>query len=162
MPSWDEICDEPSLRDLPFKVETDRCGVILMSRITGWRSERRAEICGLLMDSLPSGRCISSAPVQTTDGVKVADVGWFTMDRLKPIRREAVYPIAPEICVEVLSVSNSREEMIDKMKLYFAAGASEAWLCGEEGEMEFFTSAIPQSVPASVLCPDFPVKLDLD
>ena len=52
--------------------------------------------------------------------------------------------------------------MIDKMKLYFAAGASEVWLCGEEGEMEFFTSAIPQSVPSSVLCPEFPAKLDLD
>lgn len=133
-----------------------------MAPITGSRSIQMAELAMRLRDTLPAGRCIFSAPVQTTDGVKVADVGWFTMERLKPIRRETVYPIAPEICVEVLSRSNSREEMIDKMKLYFAAGASEVWLCGEEGEMEFFTSAIPQPVARSLLCPEFPVKLDPD
>lgn len=133
-----------------------------MSRITGWRSIRMADIALLLRDLLPTGRCIFSAPVQTTDGVKVADVGWFTMGRLRPIRREAVYPIAPEISVEVISDSNNREEMLAKIKLYFAAGSSEVWLCGEEGEMEFFTSASPQALAASPLCPDFPAQLDLE
>ena len=84
------------------------------------------------------------------------------MERLKPIRREAVYPVAPEICIEVLSRSNSREEMLGKMKLYFAAGASEVWLCGEEGDMEFFTSARPEALATSPLCPDFSAQLDLD
>lgn len=162
MPTWTEICDDPSLRDLPFKIETNRYGTIMMSPAKGWHSDRQAEIQYILVKLLPHGRTLPEVPVQTSDGVKVADVGWFTMERLKPIRRETVYPIAPEICIEVLSRSNSREEMIDKMKLYFAAGASEVWLCGEEGEMEFFTSAIPQSVAASLLCPAFPAKLDLD
>jgi Uma2 family endonuclease len=150
------------LRDLPFKIETNRYGTIMMSPAKGWHSDRQAEIQYILVKLLPHGRTLPEVPVQTTDGVKVADVGWFTMGRLTPIRRETVYPIAPEICVEVLSRSNSREEMIDKMKLYFAAGASEVWLCGEEGEMEFFTSAIPQAVAASLLCPDFPTRLNLE
>ena len=162
MPTWTEICDDPSLRDLPFKIETNRYGTIMMSPAKGWHSDRQFEIQKILMRLMGHGRALPEVPVQTTDGVKVADVGWFTMERLRPIRREAVYPIAPEICIEVLSRSNSREEMIDKMKLYFAAGALEVWLCGEEGEMEFFTSAIPQPVAGSLLCPDFPVKLDLD
>jgi Uma2 family endonuclease len=162
MPTWTEICDDPSLRDLPFKIETNRYGTIMMSPAKGWHSDRQAEIQYILVKLLPHGRTLPEVPVQTTDGVKVADVGWFTMGRLTPIRRETVYPIAPEICVEVLSRSNSREEMIDKMKLYFAAGASEVWLCGEEGEMEFFTSAIPQAVAASLLCPDFPTRLNLE
>ncbi len=162
MPTWTEICDDPSLRDLPFKIETNRYGTIMMSPAKGWHSDRQFEIQKLLMRLMGHGRALPEVPVQTTDGVKVADVGWFTMERLRPIRREAVYPIAPEICIEVLSRSNSREEMIDKMKLYFASGASEVWLCGEEGEMEFFTSAIPQAVAASLLCPAFPAQLDLD
>ena len=162
MPTWTEICDDPSLRDLPFKIETNRYGTIMMSPAKGWHSDRQFEIQKILMRLMGHGRALPEVPVQTTDGVKVADVGWFTMERLRPIRREAVYPIAPEICIEVLSRSNSREEMIDKMKLYFAAGALEVWLCGEEGEMEFFTSAIPQSVAASLLCPEFPATLDLD
>jgi hypothetical protein len=28
---WQEICDHPCLRDLPFKLETDRWGHIVMS-----------------------------------------------------------------------------------------------------------------------------------
>ena len=162
MPTWSEICEDPSLRDLPFKIETNRYGTIMMSPAKGWHGDRQTEIAYQLRQLMQRGRVITEAPVQTTDGVKVADVGWFTMERLKPVRREAVYPIAPEICVEVLSDSNSREEMIAKMTLYFAAGASEVWLCGEEGDMEFFPSAIPQASPASLLCPGFPAKLNLD
>lgn len=162
MPTWSEICDDPSLRDLPFKIETNRFGTIMMSPAKGWHGDRQIEIAYQLRLLLKHGKVIGEAPIQTTDGVKVADIGWFTMERLRPIRRETVYPIAAEICVEVISDSNSREEMLGKMKLYFAAGASEVWLCGEEGDMEFFTSAIPQAVASSLLCPDFPVKLDLD
>jgi len=29
--NWQEICDNPQLRDLPFKLETDRWGHIVMS-----------------------------------------------------------------------------------------------------------------------------------
>lgn len=162
MPTWSEICENPSLRDLPFKIETNRYGTIMMSPAKGWHGDRQTEIAYQLRQLMQRGRVITEAPVQTTDGVKVADVGWLTMERLKPIRREAVYPIAPEICVEVLSDSSCREEMIAKMTLYFAAGASEVWLCGEEVDMEFFPSAIPQAAPASLLCPGFPAKLNLD
>ena len=162
MPTWSEICEDPSLRDLPYKIETNRFGTIMMSPAKGWHSNRQAEIQYLLVRLLPQGRALPEVPIQTTDGVKVADVGWFTMERFKPIKREAVFPIAPEICVEVLSQSNSRLETLGKIALYFAAGASEVWLCGEEGEMEFFTTAIPDPSPASQLCPEFPAKLDLE
>ena len=162
MPTWTEICDDPSLRDLPFKIETNRFGTIMMSPAKGWHSDRQAEIQYILVKLMPHGRTLPEVPVQTSDGVKVADVGWFTMDRLRPIRRETVYPVAPEISVEVLSASNNREEMLAKMKLYFAAGASEVWLCGEEGEMEFFTATSPHALSTSPLCPEFPVKLELD
>jgi len=162
MPTWTEICDDPSLRDLPFKIETNRYGTIMMSPAKGWHGDLQVEIAFLLRQLLPGGRVITEAPIQTTDGVKVADVAWFTKERLKPIRRDTVYSIAAEICVEVISDSNNREEMLGKMKLYFAAGTSEVWLCGEEGEMEFFTSASPQALATSPLCPAFPGKLELD
>ena len=47
---------------------------------------------------------------------------------------EAQNPVAlgraPEICIEVLSLSNSPAEMNEKRDLYFEAGAHEVWICG--------------------------------
>lgn len=162
MPTWSEICDDPSLRDLPYKIETNRFGTIMMSPAKGWHSNRQYEIQRLLGLLMPDGRPLPEVTVQTTDGVKVADVGWFSTARLKPIQRESVFPIAPEICVEVLSDSNNADEVRGKIPLYFAAGASEVWLCDDDGGMEFQLSSQPGAAPASALCPDFPAKLELD
>ena len=38
------------------------------------------------------------------------------------------YPKAPEICVEVTSPSNSKEEIEHKTELYLAKGALEVWV----------------------------------
>ena len=93
-----------------------------------------------------------------------ADVAWISKARREPHKRATVLPIAPEICVEILSPCNTREEMIEKMRLYYAKGAQEVWLCDEEGRMEFFTAvSAPEPVSVfSVLCPDFPRQLDVD
>jgi hypothetical protein len=61
------------------------------------------------------------------------------------------------------SPSNCREEMLEKMPLYYAKGAEEVWLCDEAGRMEFFTArSAPLPVTASVLCPDFPPQIDVN
>ena len=72
--------------------------------------------------------------------------------------RETPLTRAPEICVEVISPSNTASEIEEKKQLYFEAGAKEVWLCDDDGTMRFF---LPGSlVPASLLCPDFPVRID--
>ena len=102
------------------------------------------------------------SPIQTAEGVRVADVAWISHERRAPYHRATVLPIAPEICVEVISPSNTREEMLEKMTLYYAKGAQEVWLCNESGHMEFFTAlSAPEPVPASLLCPAFPKQIDI-
>ena len=32
--TWEQICDDPHLRDLPYKIEQDRFGRIVMSPAT--------------------------------------------------------------------------------------------------------------------------------
>jgi hypothetical protein len=44
---------------------------------------------------------------------------------------------APEICIEVLSPSNSQLEMVEKRALYFEAGAAEVWTCDLDDSMTF-------------------------
>jgi Uma2 family endonuclease len=60
--------------------------------------------------------------------------------------------------VEVISPSNTKVEMEEKMALYFDAGAVEVWFCDENGEMRFIGKDGP--LDHSLLCPDFPAFID--
>lgn len=84
----------------------------------------------------------------------MVDVAWVSYERFDCIRNETEAPIVPEICVEILSASNTEEEMSEKALLYFEKGAEEFWLCTEEGEMSFYNREGP--LARSLLVPDFP------
>jgi len=161
--TWEDILADRSLRDLPYKIETNRHNKIIMSPASSWHANYGHEIGVMLRERLGHGKVLNQAPVRTTEGVWVANVAWMSRERWQPHRRTAALPITPEICVENLSPSNTREEMLEKMTLYYAKGAQEVWLCDEEGRMEFFTALSgPQPVPVSVLCPDSPPQIDVD
>ena len=49
-------------------------------------------------------------------------------------------PNAPELCVEIVSPSNSREEMRIKTDLYLEAGAQEVWIVYIDSHMDIFTA----------------------
>jgi ADP-ribosyl-[dinitrogen reductase] hydrolase len=99
-----------------------------------------------------------ACPLVTLDGVKVIDVVWIGPEYAA--RLKAQNPVAlehaPEICVEVLSSSNSKPDMEEKRTLYFEAGAQEVWICRHDGKMEFYTA---DHSAASRLCPIFPGQL---
>lgn len=161
--TWEEITADPALRDLPYKIETNRYNKIIMSPASAWHGNYEFEIGKLLDRLLPDGKVITEAPVKTGEGVRVADVAWISRERWQPQRRASTLSVAPEICVEILSPSNCREEMLEKMTLYYAKGAQEVWLCDEEGRLEFFTAgSAPEPVAVSVLCPGFPLGIAVD
>ena len=45
---------------------------------------------------------------------------------------------APEICIEILSPSNTMAEMDEKKELYFARGCKEFWVCDWAGFLKFY------------------------
>jgi len=59
----------------------------------------------------------------TADGVKSADVVWVSDSRADIILEEDAASIAPEICVEVKSASNTLKEMLEKKRLVFRSGS---------------------------------------
>ena len=116
------------------------------------------KIIRLLNKLLPDGQANAETPVLTADGIKVPDATWISpvyAEELE-VNEPLVLERAPEICVEVLSPSNSQPEMKEKMALYFVAGAHEVWLCALDGKMELYT---PDFSAASRLCPLFPGQL---
>ena len=154
---WREICENKQLQDLPFKIETNQWGQIIMSPVKIKHSFYQGRILRLLEALTEGGEVMPECAIDTEDGVKVADVVWCSDERFRQIEEEVSASIAPEICVEVKSSGNTLGEMELKKKLYFAAQCQEVWLCNEQGEMSFYNAAGRQNT--SLLIPEFPRQI---
>jgi Uma2 family endonuclease len=154
--TWQDVLDDPSLQDLPYKIELDGKGRILMSPVTRFHALFQARFIELLMTLKPNGLRISECPVQTRLGVRVPDAAWISHER-NAIQTGNVFSVAPEICVEILSPSNTAVEMLEKSALYFEAGAVEVWTCDLQGNVKFFAPA--GELERSVLVPNFPLLI---
>lgn len=151
---WDRLLADPELAKIEGRIETDRHGQIIMTPPPARHHGSRQYRIARELERRLGPEAQTEAPISTTDGVRAADAVWFSRQRCKELQDAPIFTIAPEICVEVLSPSNSRAEMDEKKALYFDAGAEEVWFCETDGSMRFFTAAGP--VEASPRCPDFP------
>ena len=63
------------------------------------------------------------------DSVVGADAAFVSSERLAAVERfDKFFPFAPDLAVEVLSPSNTVQEMDEKVALYFAAGSRLVWV----------------------------------
>jgi len=157
--NWQEICGHPQLRDLPFKFETDRWGHIVMSPASNRHSLLQGAIQTLLGRQIMGGMAFPECSIETAQGVKVADVVWASAEFLRRHGDANPYREAPEIVAEVLSPSSSAAELEEKKALYFARGAHEVWLCGQDGAMRFYNNHA--RLDASEVVPAFPLRVEL-
>jgi Uma2 family endonuclease len=84
---------------------------------------------------LSSGRPLTECSVLTEIGVRVPDVAWASAEFLNAHADSTPFPIAPEICVEIVSPSNSDDEIDEKIPAYLTAGAREMWIVTEDGNI---------------------------
>ena len=160
MTAWEQVLDDPALQDLPYKVETNKQGQIILSPHKLRHSRAQSAIVNLLGDLLEEGETFVEAAIETEDGVKVADVAWMSEARWTSMPEDAAAaPVAPEICVEVLSRANTASEMEGKRRLYFRRGAQEVWLCDEKGRVTFYVAGEVAPAERSHLVPDFPISI---
>ena len=158
--TWRRALRDARLQDLPFKIETNRHGQLLLSPHTPFHGHFQMRIGELLLEHLdhPGRRAVEFA-VQTTRGVKVPDVVWLSEDRWSQIPEDAeASPVVPELCVEVRSAGNTDEEMTEKRRLYLEEGAQEVWVCDEEGALRFFDAEGERT--QSALAPDVPTAIE--
>ena len=135
---WAEVVDNPYFENLPFKIELNRYGKIEMTPASNRHGHLQFQIGTLLKRKLKKGEVLIECSVQTTEGVKVADVAWCSKAFIKQYGFETPYSHAPDICIEVVSPSNSTEEMINKAQLYLQAGAGEVWIVWENGVVDYY------------------------
>lgn len=134
---WQEVVDDKNLEDLPYKIETNRSGQLIISPAKVMHAVYQGEITALLKAKL-GGVVMTECGVATPEGVKVPDVAWCTQEQLDRIGDAYAFAIAPEICVEIKSPSNARAELQVKVRLYLDAGAREVWLVDKDGRVTFY------------------------
>ena len=157
---WDELCADLALAKLDFRIETDRFGQTIMTAPPSpEHGMSQADISFMLRTLMEGGRIITECPISTEEGVKIADTAWISDSHLATTKVRSLLTGAPEICVEVISPSNTKQEIDEKRRLYFAAGAEEVWVCSMDGSMSFFLKGDPAELCSSALCPDFPESI---
>ncbi len=158
--TWDEVLADRCLQDLPYKIELNHWGQIVMSPARNRHGKFQGKIAQLLGSLKPDGVVVTECAIRTADNVKVPDVAWTSFARYDAATEpdELYTDTAPEICVEIVSPSNTREEQMHKGSLYLQAGAEEFWLCNELGDVRFFDAA--GALESSRLCPKFPAKIE--
>jgi Uma2 family endonuclease len=154
-----DVLNDLSLQDLPYKIELNEHGEIVMSPSTNLHGLYHAVVGSVLSDQVLSGKRIANCSVQTRKGVKVADVAWLSDTFFAQYGFETPYDHAPEICVEIISPSNSSVTIKEKIELYLERGAKEVWTCDLKGRVEFY--GVEGELERSVIAPNFPVSITL-
>lgn len=157
---WSQVCEDKSLQNLPYKIELNEWGNIVMSPASNRHGNIQGKIAHFLMTFLKSGTVLTECSIETSKGVKVADVVWASPDFLKRNKGCTPYVDAPEVCVEIRSPSNSEKEMLEKRDLYFAKGAKEYWLCDEDGNLCFYDRR--SRIPKSGYFPEMPTTIEVE
>jgi Uma2 family endonuclease len=135
---WAEVVADSTLRDLPYKIELNAWGKIEMSPASNRHALLQARLASELARQLPAGEVFTECSVLTQIGVRVPDVAWASAQFLGLHGEVTPFPRAPEICVEIVSPSNSEDEIEAKTAAYLAAGAQDVWTVSEEGAVRYF------------------------
>lgn len=131
----------------------------MMSPASNEHGIYQAKIIALISKLQEEGILISECAVQTSQGIKVADVAWASREFMDRNQGTNPFQEAPEVCIEIISSSNTKLEMEEKKELYFARGAREFWLCDKAGNIKFYKNT--GALKTSEIIKAFPTKLSL-
>ena len=123
-------------------------GVLVEKTVGAYESMLAVEIAALLRNFVKPRKL---GTVLGADGmlrlfpgmIRYPDVAFLSMAKFPSGRfpREKALPLAPDLAVEVLSEFNTKKEMADKLRDYFAAGSRLVWYVDpERREVAVFTS----------------------
>ena len=121
-----EMCEDPRFSNIPGKVELDLWGRVLMSPASTYHGRVQGRISQKLASL--GGETLVEVGIATRFGLFVPDLAWASAQFIGQHGAETPLMSAPEICIDVVSPSNSVKEMEEKRTAYLAAGAQEVWI----------------------------------
>ncbi len=135
---WQDVLADKALCNLPYKIELTERGTIEMSPPTSVSHSHFQGTLTFLLQTQLGGQSFTELPVITEKGVKVPDVAWGSTEYYQQHKNDVAATSAPEICIEIMSPSNTLREMKAKTALYLKAGAVEVWIVSESGVIRYF------------------------
>jgi len=133
-----QLCGDPCLASVPGKIELDVWGRVLMSPPPAVYHGRVQGNVTYKLKAVLGGHVITEASIATPAGLFLPDVAWASPGFMSA-HPESPLMRAPEICVEVVSPSNSVKELNEKRDAYLAAGAEEVWIVYPQSKrVEFY------------------------
>lgn len=157
--TWEDLCANPKFKDLGYKVELHRNGNILMSPANIRHGRIQSAVVRILLELKPEGEAPTECAIQTEKGILVPDVSWCSAAWLAREADATAASTAPELCVEIMSASNTLAEMEGNRDAYFLAGCEEFILIDLKGFVTFFAPDGP--LEASALASGFPARVTL-
>ena len=112
------------------------------------------ELAEFFMQKLRNGRLVLNVPVETSDGLRVAELGWVSEARLQTLRTEPAWSAAPDIVVNFIGRSMSQFQADEARHLFVKAGARESWVVWPNGGVERYVE-----VSAKPLLGEYPRQL---
>lgn len=136
---WQELMNNSFFQDVPYKVELNKFGQILMSPASNKHGIIQNRVAREIEHEKQNGVVIIECSILTSEGVKVADVAWASDEFIQKFGEITPFPKSPEICVEIKSPTNTKAEMEEKIRLYLEKGALEVWIVDLNRKASFFT-----------------------
>ena len=121
-----EMCEDVRFANIPGKVELDLWGRLLMTPASTYHGRVQGRLCQKLAGL--GGEALIETGIATHLGLFVPDIAWASTQFISAHGGETPLTRAPEVCIEVVSPSNSVKEMEEKRTAYLAAGAKEVWI----------------------------------
>lgn len=140
---WEGVLHDRALRDLPYRIEINKWGHLEMTPPATPHHMRIGTRLARLLDQRLGGEAFTECAILTSGGVRIADVVWCSPAFLSTHGGElddwaAALSQAPDLCVEVRSPSNTYGELQERIALFLAAGAREAWILHPTGRVDCF------------------------
>lgn len=109
----------------------------------------------LLCHMLPDGQLVFNTPVETQEGIRIVDVGWVSNTRMQTMRTEPTWSAAPDICVNILSMLKSPQQVETDNHFLLKSGAVETWtilpngmvIRHKEDHRGFLLDNVPEFLP---------------
>jgi len=138
---WLRMIGDPVLADIPGKLELNEKGSLELTPSNNRHSLIQAFLAAELRIRLPEGTAFTECSVETAIGVRVPDVAWASPAFMRRYGTTTPFPAAPDLCIEVVSPSNTEAEMSEKLAAYLAAGAREVWIVADDRPIEIFDAS---------------------
>ncbi len=120
------LCEDLRFANVPGKIEVDVWGRLVMTPASTYHGRIQGRICQKL--AVLGGEALVEVGIATPQGLFVPDIAWASRAFVAALGGETPLTRAPELCIEVVSPSNSVKELQEKTSAYLAHGAEETWI----------------------------------